>query len=201
MTSVVAICNRALDMLGAEPVTSLADNTKAARLCVRNFEPVRDAVLRAYPWNAAVRRASLAALADAPAWGYARQFQLPEGPDPEPCLRVLAIGGETELSVRYRIEGRRVLTDEDAPLNILYLARVEDPAQLDPMLHDVIATRLAADLSYSMTASAALGQTLMEIYQAKLAEARATDAEEGTADPLVATWGAAAHAGGLGGVT
>jgi hypothetical protein len=196
MTSVVAICNRALDMLGAEPVTSLADNTKAARLCARNFEPVRDAVLRAYPWNAAVRRASLAALADAPAWGYARQFQLPEGPSPEPCLRLLAIDGERDFALRYRIEGRRVLTDENAPLNILYIARIDDPAQLDPMLHDVIATRLAADLSYSLTASAALGQSLMEIYQAKLAEARATDAEEGTADPLVATWGAAANIGG-----
>src|SRR5258705_277642 len=99
MTSVVAICNRALDMLGAEPVTSLADNTKAARLCARNFEP---------------------------------------------------------------------------------------------MLHDVIATRLAADLSYSLTASAALGQSLMEIYQTKLAEARAADAQEGSADDVVASW---AHVG------
>lgn len=189
MTSVVAICNRALDMLGAEPVTSLDDNTKASRLCVRNYEPVRDAVLRAYPWNAAVRRASLAALADAPGWGYARQFQLPEGPSPEPCLRLLVVDGETEFGRRYKIEGRRVLTDEAAPLNILYIARVVDPSQLDAMLADVIATRLAADLSYSLTASAALGQTLMDIYQAKLAEARATDAEEGTPDELLSAWG------------
>jgi hypothetical protein len=189
MSSVVAICNRALDMLGAEPVTSLDDDTKAARLCARNYEPMRDAVLRAYPWNAAVRRASLAGLAEAPAWGYARQFQLPEGPDPEPCLRLLAIDGETEFGLRYRIEGRRVLTDEAAPLRILYIARVDDPSQIDPMLADVIATRLAADLSYSLTASAALGQTLMDVYQAKLAEARMTDAAEGVPDALVAAWG------------
>jgi len=189
MTSVVAICNRALDMLGAEPVTSLDDNTKAARLCARNYEPVRDAVLRAYPWNAAVRRAALAALAEAPAWGYARQFQLPEGPSPEPCLRLLAIDGETEFDLRYKIEGRRVLTDEAAPLNILYIARIDDPASLDPQLADVIATRLAADLSYSLTASAALGQSLMDIYQAKLNEARVTDAEEGSPDELVSAWG------------
>jgi hypothetical protein len=189
MTSVVAICNRALDMLGAEPVMSLDDNTKAARLCARNYEPVRDAVLRAYPWNAAVRRASLAALAEAPAWGYARQFQLPEGPSPEPCLRLLAIDGETEFGLRYKIEGRRMLTDETAPLNVLYIARIDDPASLDPQLADLIATRLAADLSYSLTASAALGQTLMDIYQAKLNEARITDAEEGSPDELVASWG------------
>lgn len=191
MTSVVAICNRALDMLGGEPVTSLADNTKAARLCARNFEPVRDAVLRAYPWNAAIRRASLAALSEAPAWGYSRQFQLPDGPAPEPCLRLLAIDGEEEFDTRYKIEGRRVLTDEPAPLDILYIARIADPSQLDPMLHDVIATRLAADLSYSLTASAALGQSLMEIYQAKLAEARATDAQEGSADRIFIGWGCA----------
>jgi hypothetical protein len=191
MTSVVAICNRALDMLGAEPVTSLADNTKAARLCARNFGPVRDAVLRAYPWNAAIRRASLAALAESPAWGYARQFPLPEGPMPEPCLRLLAIDGEVDFGARYTIEGRRVLSSEPAPLNILYIARIEDPSQLDPMLDDVIATRLAADLSYSMTASAALGQSLMEIYQVKLAEARITDAQEGSPDAVVASWAAA----------
>jgi hypothetical protein len=188
MTSVVAICNRALDMLGAEPVTSLADNTKAARLCARNFEPVRDAVLRAYPWNAAVRRAALAALADTPPWGYARQFQLPDGPAPEPCLRLLAIDGEVDFGRTYKIEGRRVLTDAPAPLNILYIARVADPSQLDPMLYDAIATRLAADLSYGLTASAALGQSLMEIYQAKLAEARATDAQEGSADDIATAW-------------
>jgi hypothetical protein len=189
MSSVVAICNRALDMLGADPVTSLDDDTKAARLCARNYEPVRDAVLRAYPWNVAVRRASLAALADAPAWGYGRQFQLPEGPDPEPCLRLLTIDGESEFGLRYKVEGRRILTDAAAPLRILYIARVSDPAALDPMLADAIATRLAADLSYSLTASAALGQTLMSIYQAKLAEARMTDAEEGIPDPLVSSWG------------
>ena len=87
------------------------------------------------------------------------------------------------------VEGRRVLTDVAAPLRILYIARLDDPAQIDPMLADVIATRLAADLSYSLTASAALGQTLMSVYQARLAEARATDAEEGVPDPLVSTWG------------
>ena len=188
MTSVVAICNRALDMLGAEPVTSLDDNTKAARLCARNYGPVRDAVLRAYPWNAVVRRASLAALAEAPAWGYARQFQLPVGPAPEPCLRLLAVAGETEFGLRYKIEGGRVLTDEAAPLNILYIARLDDPAALDPLLADAIGTRLAADLSYSLTASAALGQTLMDIYQAKLNEARIADAEEGSPDELVSAW-------------
>jgi hypothetical protein len=171
--STIAIYNRALDMLGVEPLASLADSGKAARLCARNFEPVRNAVLRSYPWSSALRRESLKPHDEPPAWGFARQFMLPED-----CLRLLAIDGENNIPARYRIEGRRVLTDMGAPLNVQYIARMDDAAQLDPMLCDAIATRLAADLSYSLTASATLGQALMEIYQAKLAEARMTDAEE-----------------------
>ncbi|MGB8276100.1 MAG: hypothetical protein WCF16_12625 [Alphaproteobacteria bacterium] len=176
--SVVSICNRALDLLKADPITSLADNSEAARLCARNYEPVRDAVLRAYPWNAAERRVSLAALSDAPAWGYARQFQLPVD-----CLRVLTLENQ-EAGAQYRIEGRRVLTDEAAPLNILYLARVTDPAELDALLADTIAARLAADLAYPLTGSTSLAQAMFTTYQAKLAEARRCDAQEGTPEPL-----------------
>jgi hypothetical protein len=49
-TSVVSICNTALDLLGSDSITSLADDSKAARFCARNYERVRDAVLRAYPF-------------------------------------------------------------------------------------------------------------------------------------------------------
>ena len=59
--STVSICNRALDLLGADPITSLEDGSKAANLCQRNFEPSADSVLRLYPWNAALRRARLPA--------------------------------------------------------------------------------------------------------------------------------------------
>lgn len=185
--SVVSICNTALDLLGVDPITSLADDTKAARFCARNYERVRDAVLRAYPWNCAMARASLAALADAPAWGYARQFQLPEGPMPAYCLRVLAINGETDLGLLYRIEGRRILTDVSAPLDILYIGRLENPALYDALLVDALAARLALDAAYPLAGSVSLGQSLSQAYSEKIAEARQVDAQEGTAtDALIA---------------
>ncbi len=185
--SVVSICNTALDLLGVDPITSLADDTKAARFCARNYERVRDAVLRAYPWNGAMARASRAALADAPAWGYARQFQLPEGPDPAYCLRVLSINGEIDLGLTYRIEGRRILTDVDAPLAILYIARLDNPALYDALLVDAIAARLALDAAYPLAGSVSLGQSLSQAYSEKIAEARQVDAQEGTAaDALIA---------------
>jgi hypothetical protein len=87
MSSVVDICNEAMDLLGAATITSLTENSKEARLCNRKFELTRDAVLRAHPWNAAIARAELAANSVGPAFGFTHQFQLPADPY---CLRVLS---------------------------------------------------------------------------------------------------------------
>lgn len=186
MTSIVSICNAALDLLGADPITSLDDDTKAARLCNRNYARVRDAVLRAYPWNCAITRASLAALSTTPAYEYALQYALPEGPAPAYCLRVLSIDGEVDFGLTYKVEGRNILTDETAPLDILYIARIEDPALFDALLIDAIAARLAFDAAYPLTGSAALAESMSRAYGEKLAEARAVDAQEGSPDEFTA---------------
>lgn len=177
--SVVSICNRALDLLGADPITSLADGNRSARLCERHYEPTRDAVLRAYPWNGAMRRASLAALSEAPSWGFSRQYQLPVD-----CLRLWQI--EEEGQTAWRIEGRRVLTDAGAPLKILYIAQIDDPSDFDPLLADALSARLAADLAYALTGSSSLQEFAWRVWQSKLTEARMADAQEGTPEELSA---------------
>ena len=177
--STVELCNRALDLIGTNSITSLNDNSKAARLCNRNFGPVRDAVLRSYPWNCAMARARLPALVTAPAFGYARAFQLPQGPDPAYCLRVWEINGEPAEDIDYQIEGRTIVTDEAAPLDIRYVARIEDPTLFDPLLDDAIAARLAVDIAFSLVSNATLVTELRNAYVAKMNEARMIDAREG----------------------
>lgn len=172
-----AICNRALDLLGADPILSLDDPSKSGRLCARNFAAARDAVLRAYPWNGAIRRARLPALVESPAWGFAAQYQLPGD-----CLRVLRLNDDGETP--WRIEGRRILTDAGAPLDVLYVARIE--AIEDPLLAEAIAARLATDIGYALTGNASGQQAAWQLYTAKLAEARAIDAQEGTPDAFTA---------------
>lgn len=183
----IAICNRALDMIGADAILSFDDDNQVGRLCKRNYAPVRDAVLRAYPWNPAIRRAALPALAEAPAWGFAYQYALPEGPDPLCCLRVLRVEGDIEGSAsEYRIEGRRILSDDGAPLKILYIGALTDPTQFGPLLANAIAARLAAELAYPLTASTSFSQAMGQFYRDKLSEARAIDAQEGTPERIEA---------------
>jgi hypothetical protein len=183
--SEVSICNGALDLLGSDPIASFDDGSKAANLCSRRYSVVRDACLRAYPWNCAIRRTGLAADTTAPAWGYANRFALPEGPDPEFCLRVLRLEGE-DVGATYKVEGRFILSDEGAPLNILYLARIGDPAQFDALLVEAISARLAADLAWPLTGSQSAAVAMRDTYRAKLIEARSIDAQEGSVDELSA---------------
>jgi hypothetical protein len=53
MASDVAICNTALNRLGANTITSFTENSKEARLCNAEYEGIRDQVLRSHPWNCA----------------------------------------------------------------------------------------------------------------------------------------------------
>lgn len=173
--SVVSICNRALDLLGADPIISLEDGSKLAGLCQRNFEPSADSVLRLYPWNAALCRARVPALAEPPAWGYGMQYQLPPGPTPNYCLRLLDVAGCDD----YRIEGRRILADAGAPLDILYIGRITDAAQYDPLLAEAIAARLAIQLAGNLTESGSRIDAARAHFHDVLRQAKVSDAQEG----------------------
>lgn len=190
MPSVVDICNEAMDLLGAATITALTENSKEARLCNRRFETVRDAVLRAHPWNAALTRASLAKDADAPAFGFSSQFTLPTDPY---CLRVLSFWNKNvdsdvaayDSQVMFKIEGRKVLSNETT-CKITYIARVTDTETYDPLLSSTIAHKLAAETAYAITGSTSVSQSINQLYELRLREARSIDAMEGIPDKLIA---------------
>ena len=190
MPSVVDICNEAMDLLGTATITALTENSKEARLCNRRFETVRDAVIRAHPWNVAITRASLAKDSETPAFGFANQFTLPTNPY---CLRVLSFWNSNidsdvapyDSEVMFKIEGRKVLSNEGT-CKITYLARVTDTETYDPLLSSTIAHKLAAETAYAITGSTTVSQSMQQLYELRLREARSADAMEGMPDKLIA---------------
>lgn len=177
MASVVEICNSALNQLGASTILSLTENSKNGRLCNSRYETVKDSVLRAHPWNSAIKRQALAADTATPAWGFTKQYTLPSD-----CLRVLTI---QNYESNYKIEGRKILTNDDN-VKLIYVARITDPNEMDVLLRETISAALASDLAYAITANATLQQRMADKYQAKLSEARHADASEGyNTDPTL----------------
>ncbi len=178
MASEVDISNLALSNLGEKTILSLTDTSAAASACNLKFPYVRDAVLRAYPWSCAIRRASLAKSADAPNWGYSNKFQLPSDPY---CLKVLSLKEEDDYDYAWKVEGRFLLTDSDTA-NIRYVGRLIEVNDWDSLLKEAVAARLSAEVAYRITANRAMAELMQKLYERKLREARTADAQEGTPD-------------------
>jgi len=170
MASVVQICNSALNQLGASSITALTDDSKNARLCNERYTTIRDAVFRAHPWNCLIKRVQLAQDSDTPAWGFDYQYTLPAD-----CLRILGI---KDYNSDYKVEGRKLLISESS-VYLIYLAQITDVNELDVLLRETISAHLAQDISYAITANLQVSKLMAEKYQAKLSEARHTDASEG----------------------
>jgi len=189
MPSVVDICNEAMDLLGAATITSLNENSKEARLCNRRFETVRDSVLRAHNWNVAIVRKQLAKDSDSPAFGFTNQFTLPTDPY---CLRVISLHTANvdndispyDVQSMFKIEGRKVLTDEGT-CRIIYVGRITDTELYDSLLSSTIAHKLASETAYAITGSTTVAQQIFQLYQQRLSEARSMDAIEGKPDRII----------------
>jgi hypothetical protein len=175
MPSVVDLCNKALDKLGHGPIASLDDNTKAARLCTRNWPLVRDAVLRAHPWNFAIKRDVLAPVdltvtEAAKQWGFSNKF-----PFPADMLRLVEV---RDLSTSdYQVEGRAILANTTV-LYIRYVGREEDPNQYDVLFFDAAAAHLAFELAEPLTQSNTKKDAAWQEYQERLSEAKRLDGQE-----------------------
>lgn len=167
----VLICNSALAKVGANRIVSLADNTPEAKICSEQYAKVRDELLRSHPWNFSIKRVSIDPDVSAPAFGYKNQFTLPSD-----FLRALSIT-EYEDTTEWRKEGGKILSDV-AVLKLLYIARVTDSTLFDSIFDEVLALKLAHDISYAITQSTSLRDSLFESYKRSLADARTFDAQE-----------------------
>lgn len=170
MPSVIDVCNKALDKVGQNPITSLTDGGKAANLCNRNWPLVRDQVLRDHPWNFAMSRAALAPSTDVPAWGFTAKF-----PIPVDCLRLIEV---RDLSTsEYQLENGCILADATV-LYIRYIKQITDPNVYDATFVDAAATMLAIELCEPLTQNTTKKKVLYDAYDQVMLRAKSVDGQE-----------------------
>lgn len=179
-TSKVAIANRALQKLGAKRIEALDQNHPNARSISAAYDLVRDAELRRYRWGFATRRASIAADGSDTEWGDWNRFSLPND------YLCLIRDDETLQAVDWRIEagdtedgeGVFVVTADASPLEIRYVARIDDPNYYDPLFIEAFATKLALEICEDVTQSTSKKESLRADYDYAIAEARRLGAIE-----------------------
>lgn len=149
MASVVGICNRALQKLGAKRITALDQEAVNARACNTAYEPCRDAELEDHDWNFAITQASIAADSDEPEWGKAYSYTLPSD-----FIRLAPDYEEDNTNTQdYVIQGRKIYTDYSAPLYIRYVKRVTDPNEMTPLFREALSARMAIEMCEELTQS------------------------------------------------
>lgn len=174
--SAVGICSNALLLLGAQSISSFVEDNDRALLASNLYPTIKDATLRAHPWNCAVKRVALAPDAAAPAFDFSYQFSLPHD-----WLRTLQVGEYGREDV-YRSEGRKLLADVN-PLYLRYIADVSE-GDFDTQLVQVLTLQMAAAMAYPITKSAALSESLLRQASLALKQAQAIDGQDDPPETL-----------------
>jgi len=165
------ICNLALQRLGAKSISTLTEDSVAGRECNRVYHHARDSELRAHPWNFARARAVLAADATAPAFEFADQFPLPDD-----YLRILP---DTDVE-DWQIEGKSILTNDGAPLNLVYIRQITNVNDFDELFISLLVARIAVDIVEKITQSNTKAELARATYKQVKEEARRVNSFENT---------------------
>ena len=171
MASEVTVANIALSLLGEPQIVSLTEDADRARKINTRFEDVRDATLRAHPWDCAEKRVQLANDGTTPVFGFAFSFDLPSD---------FIVARRLEVhTAKWKIEGKKLLA-EDSPAKMLYTFRVTDPNTWDSLFIQVFGARLAYEVCEAITKDTDLKTRLWREYLEKKKEAISVDGQQAT---------------------
>lgn len=177
----VAICNLALQKLGALRIVALTEDSRNARSCNACYEIIRDARLRKNRWNFAITRVTLAPDAAAPSFDFAYAFTLPAD-----CLRILP---PARNDLDWTIEQGKILTNDGTSLQVRYIKKVTDPAQFDACFVELLACDLADHMCEEITQSNTKKEAVKVDRREAMADAkRANSFEQISDEPPEDTW-------------
>ena len=187
MTSKVALCNDALLLLGDKIITDLNEATPQARACKTVYEGALRSVLVAWPWSCAVRRALLPKSTEQNAFGAGNKYL--RLPDDIKVLPLTDTGEKEGEPVPYSVEGRFIITSQEAPLKVRYISSELEPVDMPPSFYDLVAAKLASRLSEKLTGSKNKLNSMEAIYQQRMREAVMADSFERSAEEIeVGSW-------------
>ena len=172
INSDIDICNLALSHLGIDSITSLEIPTSNNEIiCSRFYDIARFNLLRDCKFQFAIKRISLPSLTEIPAFDYSSQAQLPND---FVSLLYLVIGGNkiTNNGQQFIVEGNKILSNLQAPFNLVYIADIKNPTQFNEEFKLLLSYYLAYLVSAQVGASVDKIQYVLNEYSKLLAIAK-----------------------------
>lgn len=210
MPSAIDLCNRALgEIAGQVSISSFSENSPAAFACSLNYDPMRQMLLRAAPWNFARRQLALSQLGTANdgtvafPWMFSYLYpsdclrfrymlQVPNG-WPFPTSSAVPQTGEPffcySASRRARFlpsggqdangNARKILLTNLSAAFGVYSYDCTDVSQFDASFSEALVSLLAEKLVMPVTGNAGLKGTFIQLAKDRVMEARVADGNEG----------------------
>lgn len=186
MTSIISICNLALSRLGTRAsIASIDEASVEARLCKAAYANCRDALLRDFDWGFARRIETLAERAEAPPAGWSHVYSLPNrcarfrglwtgapraGAPADWALGNIAdTGGNDAVAV----------FANTAQATGLYTRIVDNVELFSASFVHALSWRLAEMIALAITNKESIAQAVTRVALLKVAEAMASEANEG----------------------
>lgn len=207
-TTKTSIANRALQILGSQPINSLTDNSRGARAVNRAYYPVLENLLRENFWSFTMKRVMLPAASLKPAFGKNAYFILPPdfimlGPPDQNvsysfgALPSGPIPSAPNNSVQYndfQIEaypggGIAIASSDPAPIAIRYVSSDITEAMFDPSFAEAFSAALAEQICEELTQSNTKLQNAAKMYDDAINQAKKRNAfEEMPVQPPIDPW-------------
>lgn len=172
MASKTEIANWALTKVGERRVADIETTDNIAAIAINDiYDRTRDALLTSYPWNFAIKRASIAKNANSPEWEYTNAYTLPSD-----FLSLLKIKNDPDYRIENFEDALCILSDEGSPLKIRYISKITAEGLQDPLFDAALAAELAVQICERLTQSNTKKQILIAERDAVVASAFASDA-------------------------
>jgi hypothetical protein len=169
------ICNKALTLVGANPITSLTDDTQNARILNRVYELSLKSILSEAPWVFALKRTLLATSADALEWYDTNENYLYVKPNN--MIRAFRANDDDAI---WRQHGDYIVSDTN-DLGLEYTIFLDQPSKYTTSFVEAFVDKLCTDIAFMVLNSKTVAQGFQEKYeQISLAKALAENAQIGS---------------------
>jgi hypothetical protein len=169
------IVNKALTLVGANPIVSIDDDTQNARVVNRVYELSLRSILSEAPWVFALRRSLLSKSTDTLAWYDTNENYVYVRPN-----EVIRVFRANDSDAVWRAHGDYIVSDTD-DLGVEYVYYNNTPSSYTASFVEAFVDKLCSDIAFMIINSKTMAETFLEKYEkVSLSKALAENAQVGT---------------------
>jgi len=169
------IVNKALTLVGANPIVNIDDDTQNARVVNRVYEISLKSILSETAWTFALRRKLLSIVSDELEWYDPGEVYVYQRPNE--CIRIFRANNPNTV---WREQGDFIISDV-AGLGVEYVYYLNTPSKYPPSFVEAFVDKLCADIAFMILNSKTVAETFLEKYEGvSLSKALAENAQIGT---------------------